>query len=85
MEQVTDATLFSNNIQDSDDDFKEYEYKIPSTEMTGPQGEVQYTGIQTEAPVFTGFKTMAIKLVMLSTTTSLVPRLKDMRTIALSV
>ncbi len=84
MEQVTDATLFSVDVQDLDD-FKEYEYKVSSADLTGINGEIQYTGTQTEAPVFTGFKTMAIKLVMLSTTTSLVPRLKDMRTIALSV
>ena len=84
MEQVTDNGLFSIDIQDLDD-FKEFEYKVPTAQLSGPNGEIQYTGIQSSNPVFTGFKVMAFKIVMLSSTTALVPRLKDLRAIALSV
>ena len=84
MSQVTDSGLFSIDIQEVDD-FKEFEYKVPTTQLSGNNGEIQYTGTQASNPVFTGFKVMAIKIVMLSSTTALVPRLKDLRAIALSV
>ena len=67
------------------DDFKEYEYRVPASQLSGPNGEIQYQGIQSGNPVFTGFKIMAFKIVMKSVTKSLVPRIKDLRAIALSV
>jgi hypothetical protein len=84
MDQVTDSGLFSIDIQELDD-FKEFEYKVPTAQLSGNNGEIQYTGTQASNPVFTGFKVMAIKIVMLSSNTALVPRLKDLRAIALSV
>jgi len=77
----TSATIVSdgNNKQD----FREFEYSIPTTNLTGSGGEVQYTGGSSET--YTGYKTFAIKIVLLSGSTSVVPRVKDLRAIALQV
>ena len=65
------------------DDFREFEYGIPTTSLTGDSGEVQYT---TSAGVtYTGFKYFKIKAVLLSTSPSIVPRIKDFRAIALQI
>lgn len=82
-----EMTLQDGTNIDSDtekkDDFKEYEYNIPSAKLTGPNGEVQY--INSVGVTFTGFKYFILKIVLLSPNTSLVPRLRDMRTIALQL
>lgn len=62
-------------------DMKEMKFGIPSDKLTGANGEVQYTnesGIK-----FTGYKYFSIKVVLLSDNTSVVPRCKDLRAIAL--
>ena len=64
-------------------DFKEFVYTIPSSKLTGPGGEVQYTNSQ--SITFTGYKYFAIKIVLSSTQSSNPPRVKDMRAIALQL
>lgn len=71
---VSDAKLLS--------DFKEFEYRIPSALLTGPSGEFQYTS---GGNIFTGYKFFAIKIILLSTNTSIVPRLLDYRALALQL
>lgn len=61
-------------------DFTEFEYDIPETEKNN-LGFVRYTN--SNGTVFTTYKYFAIKIVLLSSDTSIVPRVKDLRVIAL--
>ena len=71
-------------------DFKEYVYGFPASQLTGPLGEVQYTS---QGTTFTGYKYFAIKIVLTSetsvstglTNTAVVPRVADLRCIALQI
>lgn len=71
-------------------DFKEYTYGFPVSQLTGPAGQVQYTSAGT---TYTGYKYFAIKIVLLSETntetgivnTAVVPRVADLRCIALQI
>ena len=72
-----------NSVKDKLDDFIEYKYVIPTANMTGSGNEVTYTNAA--GATFTGFSTFAIKIVMKSTTDVVVPQIRDMRAIALSV
>jgi hypothetical protein len=81
MTQTTSSTVVSDS--ENRDDFREFEYGIPTASLTGAGGEVQYT---TSAGVtYTGFKYFKIKAVLLSTSPSIVPRIKDFRAIALQI
>jgi hypothetical protein len=80
MTQVTSATVVSDS--ENTQDFNEYEYSIPTSYLTGASGEVQYTD---DGVTYTGFKHFKIKVVLLSSTPSRVPRLKDFRAIALQI
>ena len=62
------------------DDFIELKYSIPSSLLTGSFGEVQYTS---NSSVYTGFKQFAVKIGLLGTNSALVPRVSDLRVIAL--
>jgi hypothetical protein len=77
----------SNTTESSDSeniyDYKEYEYDIPSSSLTGTNGELQYTNSQNVT--YTGFKRFAIKIVLLSSNTVKPPRVKDLRVIALQI
>lgn len=81
LEQVTSTLLTSSSLNPLD--FKEFEYKIPAASLTGPNGEVQYTAA--DGNTYTGYKYFAVKIVLLSNNTSLVPRVKDYRAIALQI
>lgn len=58
--------------------FVEYSYDIPSTELNG--GVFEYT---TDGVTYTGYKTFAVKVVLLSSQTSVVPKCRELRAIAL--
>lgn len=62
-------------------DFIEYGYRIPDANLIGPYGEFKYTN--SAGADFAGYKSYAIKVVFLSPNTSLVPRAKELRVIAL--
>ena len=57
-------------------DFREYEYRPSLTENS-----ISYTS--DDDVTYTTFKTFAIKIVMTSSDTSIVPKVKDLRIIAL--
>jgi hypothetical protein len=61
--------------------FVEYTYDIPSTELNG-DGVLEYT---TDGVTYTGYKTFAVKVVLLSDKTSVVPKCRELRAIALQV
>jgi hypothetical protein len=63
--------------------FREFTYVIPESSLTGSQKEVQYTNSQ--GILFTGFKSFQIKIGLLATNSAIVPRVADLRTIALQI
>jgi hypothetical protein len=63
-------------------DFKEYSYGFHLSRMTGPSGQVQYTSNGT---TFTGYKYYAIKIVLTADNSAVVPRVADLRAIALQI
>jgi len=61
--------------------YVEYEYSIPTANKNGG-GVYEYTS---GGATFTGYKTFAVKIVPLSTNTSVVPLVRELRAIALQV
>ena len=80
MTQETLSSLYSDDLRQSD--FKEYSYVVPTAELTGSGGEVQYTS---DSVTYTGFKSFAIKIVLLGSNPANPPRVRDFRAIALQV
>jgi len=75
-----DATYSSLSDRD---DFKEYEFDFPTSYLTAPQGQVQYT---TSAGItFTGYKYFAVKIGLMASNSAVIPRVADLRTIALQI
>lgn len=62
-------------------DFIDYSFSIPTSMLTGPNQEVQYTG--SNNATFTGFKQFAIKIGIIGSDTAIVPKVGDLRAIAL--
>jgi hypothetical protein len=77
--ELTSRDTFSD--ASNKDDFKEYEYTMPASVLTGTNEEFQY--INSAGVTFTGFKYFAIKIVLLSSSTSEIPRCKDFRVVAM--
>lgn len=65
-------------------DFKEFEYTIPAAYLTGSLGEVQYTQANTNIK-FTGYKNFSIKIGLLADNSAVIPRVADLRVIALQI
>lgn len=80
MELTTSDLIVSTSGNEID--YKEYEYVMPNSALTGPNGELQYTQ---GGNTYTGFKSFAIKIVMLSTDPAITPIVKDYRAIALQI
>ena len=72
--QVMTQTTNANNVALTDDEFTEFQFD-PSG------GNVNYT---TSGATYTTFKTFAVKIVMTSTNTTIVPRISDYRAIAMA-
>ena len=82
MEQTTKATLFSD--YENKDDVQEYEFRIPAANLTGTAQDVNtVVEYQSDSVTYSGYKYFAIKIVLLSSTFSNVPRVSDLRAIAL--
>ena len=65
-------------------DFIEYEYKFPDSSLTGSLGEVQYRTLANTATL-TGYKHFAIKVGITANNSAIVPRVADLRVIALQI
>lgn len=65
---------------ENENDFREYTYSIPSSMLTGTNGEIQYTK---NSITFTGYKYFQIKVVLIGTNAGVPPRVTDLRAIAL--
>jgi hypothetical protein len=63
--------------------YKEYKYLLPTASMTGSYGQVQYTN--NSGTKFTGYKYFAVKIVLTAENPAIVPRVADLRCIALQI
>lgn len=81
MNQTTSSAVVSS-LQ-NEEDFKVFDFSIPSANLTGSFNEVQY--INSEGITFTGFKYMSIKVVLLSSSEVVVPRVRELMAIALQI
>ena len=81
MTQSTLSTVVSSS--ENYNDFIVYDYGIPTANLTGSGGDVQY--VNSQGVTYTGYKYMAVKIVMTSSSDSVVPRVKDLMAIALQV
>lgn len=80
LETVENAPFSSiSNIND----FVEYTYRFPAAQRTGPNFEVQYKS--SDGITFTGFKYYAIKIGLLGENAAVVPRVGDLRAIAIQI
>ncbi len=76
----------SDNVYSSisnQNDWIEYEFSFPDAIMTGLVGAVEYTNSNNVD--FSGFKQFSIKIVLTSTSSATVPRVADLRLIALQL
>jgi hypothetical protein len=64
-------------------DFIEYTYRFPVAQRTGPNDEVQYTN--SDGITFTGFKYYAVKIGLVGSNAAVVPRVADLRVIAVQI
>ena len=72
-----------NSVSINDEEFIEYQY---DPIYTNPLGGVHLgtTNYSSGGATFISYKTFAVKIVMNSSNTSVVPRVKDLRVIALA-
>ena len=92
LEKTGDGEITYSSLTDRND-FREYKFTIPASYMTGtdPQtGALQYTN--SAGATFTGFKYFAVKIGIVvdadgtgSINTAVVPRVGDLRCIALQI
>jgi hypothetical protein len=79
--QTTSNDVYSS-LSDIND-FKEYVFNFPDSLMTGPDGQVQY--VNSQGITFTGFKYFAVKIGLLADNSAVIPRVADLRVIALQM
>lgn len=87
MEMVDDTAYSTSGDRN---DFREYTFKFPASMMTGntgtnttPNTVVQYTNSQ--GTLFSGFKIFSLKIGLTATNSAIVPRVADLRAIAVQV
>jgi hypothetical protein len=61
-------------------EFLSLTYDVPQDYLTGPNGEVQYTS---SSSTFTGFKQFSVKIGLLAQNSAVIPRVGDLKVIAL--
>lgn len=88
LDKVTPASVYS--VTSNRDDIREFEYSLPSVNATATTAYLDavngITYTNKDGVVFRGYKTFAVKIVLQSDTgTHLVPRVSDMRAIALQL
>lgn len=83
MEKMDDADgIYSSSANKND--FIEYSYKFPDSSLTGSSGEVQYRNLANTA-TFTGYKNFAVKIGLTSNNSAIIPRVADLRCLALQI
>jgi hypothetical protein len=82
LEKMNDGDLVYSSLSNRDD-FKEYQFGFPTSYLTGTNGEVQYTNSQ--GITFTGYKYFAVKIGLTATDSAVIPRVADLRTLALQI
>ena len=82
LEKVTGGDILYSSISDKND-FKEFMYNIPAAYLTGPEGQVEYTSSQ--GILFRGYKLFQVKIGLAGTNSAVIPRVADLRTIALAI
>lgn len=70
--------------QSNKNDFIEYSYGFPSSSMTGDIGQVQYRNTANTA-TFSGYKTFAVKVGLLSDNSAVIPRVADLRVLCIQM
>ena len=80
MQMATGAGTYSSASNPSN--YIDYSYVMPSSVMTGPNGEYQYTYNGT---TYTNYQYFSIKVVLLSSNPALVPKASELRAIALQL
>lgn len=82
-------TLMTQTTPPSTVGYRDYIFDLPTDTGTDTLGEFgakdSVSGVYTYNTSFTGFKTFAVKIVLLSSSTAIVPKIRDMRAIALQV
>jgi hypothetical protein len=79
MDQTTVSTVYSSN--ENENDFKLYDFEVPTANLSGGSNEIQYTNSQ--GVTFTGYKYLAIKIVLTAQSSGVVPKVDEMITVAL--
>ena len=82
LEKQGDGDITYSSIANKND-FKEYTYKFPTSYMTGTNGAVAYTNASSTE--FSGFKYFAVKIGLIGTNAAIVPRVADLKCIALQL
>lgn len=82
LEKQGDGDITYSSVSNRND-FKEYTYKFPTSYMTGINGAVLYTNAS--ATEFSGFKYFAVKIGLTGTNAAVVPRVADLKCIALQL
>ena len=78
MTQTTSNTILSDT--QSTEDYQEFEFGVPSVNLSGPSSEIQY--VNSTGATYQGFKHFAIKIVLLSSTGIRTPKVRNLRVIA---
>jgi len=78
--EMTAVNKIVYSDKENKDDFKEFEFAIPASYLTGTADEYQY--INSNAVTFTGFKYFSIKIVLLSSDKASVPRCRALKVVA---
>lgn len=81
LEKKNSGGTFFSSLSNRND-FVEYSFGFPNSYLTGSSGEVQYSA---NTAVFTGYKYFSIKIGLLSNNSAIVPRVADLRVIALQI
>ena len=81
--EMTAGDIESYSSLSNRNDFIELRYTFPASVKTGPNGEVQYKN--SDGLTFTGFKYYAVKIGLLAENSAVVPRVGDLRVIAVQI
>jgi hypothetical protein len=79
MDQTTVSTVFSS--PENENDFKIFDYEVPTANLSGDGNAIQYTNSQ--GVKYTGYKYLAVKIVLTAQSSGVVPKVDEMMAIAL--